>query len=180
MKRVLVLDAAPGLRQQVHDRLQTDGHEVVLLQSADAAQEITGIDAIVLCPTSDESVFLQWLDALRARHRQVPVIALTTSHDVSIAALRAGVYYSCREPFNPDEISIVTRRAVSSPSRAEYCLPAAGIDFRDLEREVLAQALRLANGNQTRAASLLRLTRDQIRYRLNKFGMLRRDDAVAA
>jgi DNA-binding protein Fis len=58
-------------------------------------------------------------------------------------------------------------------------LPSQGIDFRELEREVLAQALRLASGNQTRAASLLGLTRDQIRYRMAKFGMSSRDAARA-
>lgn len=57
----------------------------------------------------------------------------------------------------------------------DYRLPSQGIDFRELEREVLAQALRLASGNQTRAASLLGLTRDQIRYRMAKFGISSRD-----
>lgn len=61
----------------------------------------------------------------------------------------------------------------------DYRLPSQGIDFRELEREVLAQALRLASGNQTRAATLLGLTRDQIRYRMAKFGMTSRDAARA-
>jgi DNA-binding protein Fis len=33
------------------------------------------------------------------------------------------------------------------------------------------QALRRAGGNQTKAASLLGLNRDQIRYRIEKFGL---------
>lgn len=53
----------------------------------------------------------------------------------------------------------------------DYRLPAAGIDFADLEREVLVQALRMARSNQTRAAALLKLTRDQMRYRMAKFGL---------
>ena len=63
------------------------------------------------------------------------------------------------------------------PSEAEskYTLPSKGIDFRELEREVLVQALRKTGGNQTRAALLLGLTRDQIRYRMAKFGMTSRD-----
>jgi DNA-binding NtrC family response regulator len=55
--------------------------------------------------------------------------------------------------------------------RIDYRLPHDGIDFADLERAVLTQALRLARGNQTRAASLLNLTRDQLRYRMAKFGL---------
>lgn len=48
-------------------------------------------------------------------------------------------------------------------------LPATGIDLAALERQLLTQALALAENNQTRAASLLGLTRDQMRYRLAKF-----------
>jgi DNA-binding NtrC family response regulator len=55
----------------------------------------------------------------------------------------------------------------------DYELPREGIDFSEFERAVLAQALRRAGGNQTRAASLLGLTRDQIRYRMGKFGLAR-------
>lgn len=58
----------------------------------------------------------------------------------------------------------------------DYRLPADGVLFDDLEREVIGQALRLASGNQTRAASLLGLTRDQIRYRMAKFGMARESE----
>ncbi|HEX3853444.1 MAG TPA: helix-turn-helix domain-containing protein [Polyangiaceae bacterium] len=50
-----------------------------------------------------------------------------------------------------------------------FVLPPNGIDFAELERLVLSQALTMAQNNQTRAASLLGLTRDQIRYRLTKF-----------
>jgi two-component system, NtrC family, response regulator AtoC len=53
----------------------------------------------------------------------------------------------------------------------DYRLPPQGIDFRELERAVVTQALALAHNNQTRAASLLGMTRDQIRYRMAKFGM---------
>jgi DNA-binding NtrC family response regulator len=70
--------------------------------------------------------------------------------------------------------------AVNRSSGLDYRLPSQGIDFRELEREVLSQALRLACGNQTRAASLLGLTRDQIRYRMAKFGMIARDGSIRA
>ncbi len=47
-------------------------------------------------------------------------------------------------------------------------LPPSGIDLADLERELLVQALALSANNRSRAARLLGLTRDQIRYRLSK------------
>jgi len=50
-------------------------------------------------------------------------------------------------------------------------LPPNGIDLANLERELLLQALALADNNRTRAARLLGLTRDQIRYRMGKLEM---------
>ena len=53
----------------------------------------------------------------------------------------------------------------------DFELPAGGVDLEQLERSLVIQALRRANGNQTRAATLLGLNRDQIRYRIEKFGL---------
>lgn len=50
-------------------------------------------------------------------------------------------------------------------------LPAAGIALEDLEKSLLTQALQRAQGNKTRAATLLGLSRDTFRYRLEKFGI---------
>ena len=52
-----------------------------------------------------------------------------------------------------------------------FDLPAAGVDLEDLERSLVTQALKRSGGNQTRAAALLGLNRDQIRYRVEKFGL---------
>jgi two-component system response regulator AtoC len=48
-------------------------------------------------------------------------------------------------------------------------LPAGGINLEALERSLTVQALERAGWNQTKAASLLGLNRDQIRYRIEKF-----------
>ena len=48
-------------------------------------------------------------------------------------------------------------------------LPAQGIDLEQLERSMVVQALERTGWNQTRAATLLGLNRDQIRYRIEKF-----------
>jgi two-component system response regulator AtoC len=52
-------------------------------------------------------------------------------------------------------------------------LPANGIDLEQLERSLVVQALRRSGWNQTRAAALLGLNRDQIRYRIEKFKLER-------
>jgi two-component system response regulator AtoC len=48
-------------------------------------------------------------------------------------------------------------------------LPAGGIDLEQLERSLVVQALERTGWNQTKAATLLGVNRDQIRYRIEKF-----------
>jgi two-component system response regulator AtoC len=48
-------------------------------------------------------------------------------------------------------------------------LPAGGIDLEQLERSLVVQALERTGWNQTKAAALLGVNRDQIRYRIEKF-----------
>lgn len=50
-------------------------------------------------------------------------------------------------------------------------LPPAGVDLEELEKDLLRQALERTRGNRTRAAQLLSLTRDTLRYRIEKYGM---------
>jgi two-component system response regulator AtoC len=60
----------------------------------------------------------------------------------------------------------------TSPGAGDpFELPATGVDLEDLERSLVAQALKRSGGNQTKAAALLGLNRDQIRYRIEKFGL---------
>jgi two-component system, NtrC family, response regulator AtoC len=54
---------------------------------------------------------------------------------------------------------------------AGFELPPGGVDFEALERDLVLQALRRVRGNRTRAARLLGMNRDQIRYRIQKFGL---------
>jgi DNA-binding protein Fis len=53
-----------------------------------------------------------------------------------------------------------------------YRLPVGGVDLERLERELVVQAVTQAKGNKTRAGRLLGLNRDQVRYRLEKYGLL--------
>ena len=53
----------------------------------------------------------------------------------------------------------------------QISLPREGIRLEEVERDLLNQALELAEGNRTKAAKLLGLSRDTFRYRLEKFGI---------
>jgi len=64
---------------------------------------------------------------------------------------------------------------IASGAREEIAhgfeLPASGIDLNEIERSLVLQALTRSDWNQTRAAALLGLNRDQIRYRIEKFSL---------
>ncbi|MCK6545205.1 sigma-54 dependent transcriptional regulator [Myxococcota bacterium] len=53
----------------------------------------------------------------------------------------------------------------------EFQLPKNGVNLQELERSLVIQALERTGGNQTRAGQLLGLRRDQVRYRMEKFGL---------
>ena len=54
-------------------------------------------------------------------------------------------------------------------------IPDEGIDLEQVERRLVELALAKAEGNVTKAARLLGLTRDTMRYRIEKFGIVARD-----
>jgi DNA-binding NtrC family response regulator len=66
-----------------------------------------------------------------------------------------------------DDLTGAATGVVRLSDRVE--LPVGGIDLEQLERSLVVQALERTGWNQTRAATLLGLNRDQIRYRIEKF-----------
>ena len=53
----------------------------------------------------------------------------------------------------------------------DFALPADGIDLEQVELGFVRQALDRCDGNRTQAARLLSISRDQMRYRVEKFGL---------
>ncbi|MFQ6047037.1 MAG: sigma-54 interaction domain-containing protein, partial [Gemmatimonadales bacterium] len=66
----------------------------------------------------------------------------------------------------PDELRLGTGAVDLAPG---FALPPGGIDLEQLEKDLIQQALVQAQGNKTRAASLLGMSRDTLRYRLEKY-----------
>jgi len=63
-------------------------------------------------------------------------------------------------------------RAISSAANVaavQFRLPDNGLVLDELERSLVEQALERTGNNQTQAAKLLGITRDQVRYRVEKF-----------
>jgi DNA-binding NtrC family response regulator len=57
----------------------------------------------------------------------------------------------------------------------DFALPANGISLDEVEMSLVRQAIERSGGNQTKAAELLGISRDQLRYRLKKL-----EDAASA
>ena len=55
-------------------------------------------------------------------------------------------------------------------------IPEGGTSLEDVERSMVELAMQNANGNQTHAARLLDISRDALRYKLKKFGLLHGED----
>ncbi len=54
-----------------------------------------------------------------------------------------------------------------------FRLPAKGVSLEEVEMALVRQAIERSNGNQTKAAELLGISRDQLRYRLKKLEQAR-------
>ena len=69
---------------------------------------------------------------------------------------------------------------VGPASEGAFKLPAEGINFEDVERNLITQAMEQTDYNITKAAKLLGLTFRTLQYRLEKFGIKRPDGAAAS
>jgi transcriptional regulator with PAS, ATPase and Fis domain len=58
---------------------------------------------------------------------------------------------------------------VHQNGRIQIEIPPQGIYLEELEREAIKKAMRMANGNLSKAARLLHVTRETLRYRIKKF-----------
>jgi two-component system response regulator AtoC len=143
------------------------------------------------------------LDPPPLRHRGRDVLLLAAHFAASAGAAPRAVPIRIDEaaaesllrydwPGNVRELQHVTARAVllssgdvvtaadvamldpaARPASEPFVLPAGGVNLDDLERRLVIEALSRTGGNQTRAAELLGLHRDQIRYRMLKYGLRR-------
>jgi two-component system response regulator AtoC len=82
-----------------------------------------------------------------------------------------------REWLEPHDFSTLSRAAAGT---LLFHLPPNGLVLEDVERQLLVQALERAHGNQTHAGHLLGINRDQVRYRIEKFGLARLPHGRAA
>ena len=92
--------------------------------------------------------------------------------------IEQAVLLAKREVIQPEELSLCAELAYPVDRRSESAgcqkcpdFPCEGMKLDELEREHLLRALRQTSWNVTRAATLLGISRDTLRYRIEKFSL---------
>ena len=137
------------------------------------------------------------LPPLRARHGDVPLLAayfidrFNTEFRKKVRGLSPAATQMLEQygwPGNVRELRNAIERAMlltdgdrleasdlttltRTVSPVQFKLPPEGVNIEEVERVLLVQALERSKGNQTQAAQLLGINRDQVRYRIEKFGL---------
>jgi len=165
MKRVLVVDDEPGLRQSLGLLLTDAGYAVTAEQDGKRALERALGEAfdLVLCdvrmPQMDGLTFLR---SYRQRGGNALVIVMSAygGEDAAIAAMKEGAYDYLPKPFRPDEVVLTLRKAeererlrqevaglraqlASGPAERGLVAASAGM------RQALALVARVAEHNTT-------------------------------
>jgi two-component system response regulator AtoC len=86
---------------------------------------------------------------------------------------RAFILYAAMDEIRPEHLTPEMRKA-NGARRAEKAAPtvgAEGVVLEDVERRLIVEAMERASGNQSKAARLLGVSRDTLRYRLKKHGI---------
>jgi DNA-binding NtrC family response regulator len=91
-----------------------------------------------------------------------PLSSLTAFEVASGGNVAAGVTHG-----PPSEIQVVNGKNLPRLS-----IPEGGTSLEEIERTFVEMAMQQANRNQTQAAKLLDISRDALRYKLKKFGLM--------
>jgi DNA-binding NtrC family response regulator len=86
---------------------------------------------------------------------------------------RAFILHAGAEEIRPEHLTPELRKA-APPPKGEKLVPSIGdqgLVLDDVEKRLIAEAMERASGNQSKAARLLGVSRDTLRYRLKKHGM---------
>jgi len=116
MKRVLIVDDEPGLRQSLGLLLTDAGYSVVAEQTGRRALERAAAETfdLVLCdvrmPEMDGLTFLRQYRK-GGGNALVIVMSAYGGEDAAIAAMKEGAYDYLPKPFRPDEVVLTLRKA---------------------------------------------------------------------
>ncbi len=91
------------------------------------------------------------------------------------SAIERAILLSEGDLITTEDLPTEVRQDVGPASEGSFKLPAEGINFEDVERNLITQAMEQTDYNITKAAKLLGLTFRTLQYRLEKFGIKKPD-----
>ena len=128
--------------------------------NAEFHKEVTGIDPAALAVMED----YYWPGNVREMRNVIErAMLLAGAGRLTVDSL----------PLEQMTSQIVAGNDEDQRTRPLVVLGPKGVDIHEVERLLVEKAIEQADGNQSRAAKLLGLSRDQMRYRLQKFGLLK-------
>jgi DNA-binding NtrC family response regulator len=148
---------APPLREREGDVLLLARHFLAVHGTRYGKRNLRMSEAV-------EQVFLghRWPGNVRELRNVIEEVVLLTRHDI----------------IQSEDLRLCTVLALPPEERApaERChvcsdFPCEGLRLQDVERDLLLKALRQTAWNVSRAARLLGISRDTLRYRMEKFGL---------
>ena len=91
------------------------------------------------------------------------------------SAIERAILLSEGDLITPEDLPTEVRQEVGPAAEGAFKLPAEGINFEEVERNLITQAMEQTDYNITKAAKLLGLTFRTLQYRLEKFGIKKPD-----
>src|SRR5499427_5180798 len=85
----------------------------------------------------------------------------------SVASGRSGAVLTDKPANAPIEVQTGAGKRLLPP----LCIPEGGTSLEDVEHALVELALQQSHGNQIKAAKLLNISRDALRYKMKKFGL---------
>ena len=117
MKRILVIDDEPSMRELLGIMLRKEGFDVVVAESRAMAAAVLGkgpVDMVITDVKLPDGDGIEILRHVKAASPETVVIVMTAfgSTQTAVAALKLGAHDYLTKPFDVDELKIVVRGAL--------------------------------------------------------------------
>ncbi len=161
---LFVVDDNPAILTAVKISLGKAFERIITLSSPDSILLTLGqekVDVILLDMNFSLGVNsgqdgLIWLSAIRKRHPDIPIVLVTAYADVKLAVrgLKNGAVDFVTKPWDNDELIRVLKDAVDKTKEVA--------PLHEIEKEHIKKVVDKCNGNMSKAAELLGITRQTL------------------
>jgi DNA-binding NtrC family response regulator len=127
MKRILILDDERSITFSLSRCLQSDQVQVICCNDSASAKDVLWkkpIDAVIAdvqLSASNPYEILDFIQHVRARHRNIPLIMMSGTEELKAETMQEGADYFFQKPFDVDELLGLLLRLgldVASPETA--------------------------------------------------------------